>query len=139
MEKAMKKYPTLKSVLDAKTKVTEKSIQTSLDKFGEAVFGGNKKNAGRLSVSVVFDGKKNIEFTVEGSPGKSSVRQGLVENADFLITCSSDTYGEIMKGNLSPVDAYLSGRIQAAGRLPFAKKIYSAASVGKLDSALLGE
>ena len=134
----MPTYAKLKPVLepsDKKVSTTElnRSIKTLADTLGKG------REVGRLKLNLL-EGRKRRSFAVELSRGKSSVTKEPEGRSDFEITCSKDVYVEMASGELSPADAFLTGRLEVHGSLGFAKKMYARAARGKLgDLADIGD
>ncbi len=57
----------------------------------------------------------NTEFVVRFDNGKPTVRQEGIENPDMTVTTDSQTVIGILQGDVSPMRAFMSGKIRADG------------------------
>jgi putative sterol carrier protein len=85
---------------------------------------GRGRDVGRLHVSVV-GGRRNGQFTFDVLNGNCTVTESAAESPDLEVVVREDALVEIANGTLSPVDAYLSGRMEIAGDLEFGKRQYA--------------
>jgi len=72
---------------------------------------------------------------VDLSAGKAAASKGSTGKADFAVKGSRETMAQIASGELSPVDAYLNGRLEVHGDLEFGKRLFAklAAKDGELE------
>jgi putative sterol carrier protein len=55
------------------------------------------------------------------------VAEGSADERNLEVVVSEETWVEMANGDLSPVDAYLAGRMEVTGDLEFAKRQYAKA------------
>jgi putative sterol carrier protein len=81
----------------------------------------------------VIEEKEPIRLDLSG--GKAAASKGSTGKADFAVKGSRETMAQIASGELSPVDAYLSGRLEVHGDLDFGKRLFAklAAKGGELE------
>jgi putative sterol carrier protein len=91
------------------------------------------KDVGRLGVRLLNSrGSRAYTFDVLG--GDCRVTQGVAEDLDLEVVVDEDTWREIANGDLSPVDAFLAGKMEISGNMEFGKRQYAkAASRGDLE------
>ena len=65
------------------------------------------------------------------SRDSADMSKGPGENVVAKIIASQETLAEIANGDLSPADAYVTGRLEFRGDLSFAKKLYASAASGR--------
>ena len=83
----------------------------------------------------IIDEKETAPFRLDLTGGKATVAKGSTGKADFAIKGSRETMAEIAKGDLSPVDAYLAGRLEVHGDLDFGRRLFAklAAKTGETE------
>lgn len=123
----MSEYPKLKKLFPRRIDAGEVRVSD----LGESVESGAKllrrgKDVGQLELRLV-GAKGSRSFTVDVLAGDSRVTQGAADQPDLQVVVSEETWVEIANGDLSPVDAYLTGRMEVAGDLDFAKRQYTKA------------
>lgn len=85
---------------------------------------GRGKDVGRLHVSLVGK-RRRSQYTFDILAGECRVAEGAAETPDLEIVVPEDALVEIANGTLSPVDAYLSGRMEISGDIEFGKRQYA--------------
>lgn len=119
----MAKFPKLRPVMakakSAKT-VSVKDLGNSLKTFGRALEKGNIK--GRIQLRSL-DGGRVSNFCLEVDRGKSRLLSRPVKYPDVEIIAKKEVLVEIFNGTISPVDAFLGGRMEFGGDLGLAKRI----------------
>jgi putative sterol carrier protein len=92
------------------------------------------RDTGSFEVHVI-DEKETAPFRLDLTGGKATIAKGSTGKADFAIKGSRETMAEIAKGDLSPVDAYLAGRLEVHGDLDFGKRLFAklAAKTGERE------
>jgi putative sterol carrier protein len=73
----------------------------------------------------VLDDSQAMPFRLELRGGKPVISKEATGKANFALRASRATAAELAKGELSPVDAYLSGKLEVLGDLDFAKRLYA--------------
>lgn len=120
----MNEFPTVKRLFPRKMEAAEvrvSDIAESMESGAKLLKRG--KDVGRLEVRLVGEGaSRSYTFDVLG--GDCRVTQGTSEDRDLEIVVSDETWVAIANGDLSPVDAYLTGRMEVTGDLEFAKRQY---------------
>jgi putative sterol carrier protein len=123
----MSEFPSVKRLFPRKLTAAEVSasdIAASMEAGARLLKRG--KDVGRLEVQLIGKrGSNSYTFDVLG--GECRMSKGSPADSDFKVVVSEDTWVEIANGDLSPVDAYLSGRMQLSGDLEFAKRQYAKA------------
>ena len=91
------------------------------------------REQGSFEVHVVDDNETPLRMEFKG--GKPALSRETTGKADFSIKANRATLAEIAKGDLSPVDAYLAGRVEVHGDLDFGKRLFArlAAKTGDTD------
>ena len=81
----------------------------------------------------IIEEKEPIRVDLSG--GKAAASKGTSTKADFAVKGSRETMAQIASGELSPVDAYLNGRLEVHGDLEFGKRLFAklAAKGGELE------
>jgi len=121
----MSNYPRLKRLLAAKMSTKEASaadVSASMESAAKLLKKGN--DAGTLELRVL-GGRADRSFTFDVLPGDCHVKETGSESPSLRVVLTDTTWAEIASGDLSPVDAYLSGRLEVAGDLGFAKRQYA--------------
>jgi putative sterol carrier protein len=120
-------YPKLKKLFPRKIDAAEVRVAD----LAESVESGAKllkrgKDVGQLELRLVSS-KGSRPYTVDVLAGDSRVTQGEADQPNLQVVVSEETWVEIANGDLSPVDAYLTGRMEVTGDLDFAKRQYAKA------------
>jgi putative sterol carrier protein len=121
----MSDYPRLKRLLAAKMTVEEASpadVRTSVESAAQLLKKGH--DLGTLELRLL-GGQADRSFTFSVLPGDCQVKETGTESPSVRVVLTDATWAEIASGDLSPVDAYLSGRLEVAGDLGFAKRQYA--------------
>lgn len=127
-------YAKLKSLVDVPAG-SKKAMAREINKAvrGLATALEKERAAGRFRV-VMLGKAKETTFNVDHGGAKSKVTSGAEGKANFEICGSEETLAEIAAGRLSPVDAYLTGRLQVRGDLEYGKRVYArVAAPGRRD------
>jgi putative sterol carrier protein len=123
----MDEFPKLKRLFPRKVAAGEAAatdIAASMESGAKLLKRG--KDIGRLEVRLIgSQGSHSYTFDILG--GDCRVTRGSSEERDLEIVVSEETWVEIANGDLSPVDAYLAGRMEVTGDLEFAKRQYAKA------------
>lgn len=99
-----------------------KDISEAMQAAGKLL--GRGKDVGRLQVNVV-GGRRKGQFTFDVLNGDCKVTEGVGERPDLEVVVPEDTLVDIANGTLSPVDAYLAGRMEITGDIEFGKRQYA--------------
>jgi len=70
-----------------------------------------------VRATYVFSLEGGNAWTVRIAEGKVSVSPGSDESADCTISASEETYSKVIKGEISALPAYLSGKLRLKGDL----------------------
>jgi len=97
--------------LDEAAKTLVKSLESARDK-------------GSFEVHVT-DESESTPVRLDLTGDKPVIAKGTTGKTDFAIKGSRATLAEIAKGDLSPVDAYLSGQLEVHGDLNFGKRLFA--------------
>lgn len=83
----------------------------------------------------VIEEKQAAPYRFELKGGKAAVTRETTGRADFALKANRATVTALAKGELSPVDAYLSGRMEVHGSLDFGKRLFAklAAKTGETE------
>jgi putative sterol carrier protein len=121
----MSEFPSVKRLFPRKltaAEVSSSDIAASMEAGASLLKRG--KDVGRLEVRLIGKrGSNSYTFDVLG--GECRMRKGSPAESDFEVVVSEETWVEIANGDLSPVDAYLTGRMELSGDLEFAKRQYA--------------
>ena len=121
----MTEYPRLRRLLPRKTRPGEAGptdIASAVDAAAKALARG--KDAGQLQVSLVGKRRPN-HYTFDVRDGDCRVTEARSEAPDLEIVVTDDVLLEMAEGTLSPVDAYLMGRMEVTGDIEFGKRQYA--------------
>ena len=127
----MSEYPKLKRLFPRKVDAAEvraSDLAASVESGAKLLKRG--KDVGQVELRVV-GAKASRSYTVDVLGGDTKVTQGAADEPDLLLVVPEETWVEIANGDLSPVDAYLTGRMEVAGNLDFAKRQYAKAMSGR--------
>jgi putative sterol carrier protein len=76
----------------------------------------------------VLDGGKGSAYRLGLAGGRAAPVRQVTGRPTFAIRASRETLAAVAKGELSPVDAYLLGKMEVHGDLEFGKRLYAALS-----------
>jgi putative sterol carrier protein len=76
-----------------------------------------------VRATYVFALEDGNAWTVRIDEGKASVSPGNDEGADCTISASEETYSKLIKGEISAMSAYLSGKLRLRGDLGAAMQL----------------
>jgi putative sterol carrier protein len=123
----MSEFPRVKRLFPRKLDAAEvkaSDIAESMEAGARLLKRG--KDIGRLEVRLI--GKRgSSSYTFDLLGGDCQMTKGSPAESDFEVVVSEETWVEIANGDLSPVDAYLAGRMELSGDLEFAKRQYAKA------------
>ena len=123
----MSEYPKLKKLFARKVEpgdVRVSDIEASVKAGAKLLERG--KDVGQIELRLV-GGRADRSYTVDVVAGSSRVAPGRADEPNLQLVVPESTWVEIANGDLSPVDAYLTGRMEVAGDLEFAKRQYAKA------------
>jgi len=84
----------------------------------------NDKLAGTTAVyQFVLTGKGGGSFYLPLEDGKGHPREGTAENPDITVTISMEDFHNLVEGKLSPMAAFMSGRIKIEGEMALSLKL----------------
>lgn len=127
----MNHYPTIRRLFPRRVSTNSlrvSDLNSSIDKLGQNLRRANA--LGRLQLEVLGEGK-STHFSLDFLDGETRTGRGAVDNADLEIVVSEDTWAEIANGDLSPADAYVTGRMEISGDIGLAKRLYATAVSGR--------
>lgn len=123
----MNEFPNLKRLFPRKMQAAElrvSDLTESMESGAKLLKRG--KDVGRLEVRLL--GKSGSRsYTFDVLAGDCRVTQGTSDERDLEIVVSEETWVDLANGDLSPVEAYLTGRMEVTGDLEFAKRQYAKA------------
>jgi putative sterol carrier protein len=73
----------------------------------------------------ILDDNQATPFRLELKAGKPVIHKEVTGKANFTIRATRAAAAELAKGELSPVDAYLAGRLEVLGDLDFGKRLFA--------------
>jgi putative sterol carrier protein len=123
----MNEFPKLKRLFSRKVapaKAGASDIAESMETGAKLLKRG--KDVGRLEVRLI-GARESRSYTFDVLAGDCRVTQGRSAERDLEVVVSEETWVEIANGDLSPIDAYLAGRMELTGDLEFAKRQYAKA------------
>ena len=107
-----------------------------LDEVAKSVAKGfeQSRDLGSFEYSIL-DGNETMPFRLEVKGGKPVIGKEATGRANFAVRASRATAAEIAKGDLSPVDAYLAGKLEVHGDLAFGRRLFArlAAKTGEKE------
>ncbi|MGQ0569590.1 MAG: SCP2 sterol-binding domain-containing protein [Armatimonadota bacterium] len=124
----MKRYARLNPLF--KNPSTVKSVRDlNLDQSMDALVRrlGGARESGSAEVYIV-GGLRETAYRLEFVGGKGTVSKVNAGAADFAVRASAETWMEMAKGDLSPIDAFLTGRLEVHGDLGFGKRLFAKAA-----------
>lgn len=80
---------------------------------------------GSFDVYMLDDGKEST-YRLGLAGGKATPVRRATGRPTFAIRATRETLAAVAKGELSPVDAYLLGKMEVHGDLDFGKRLYAA-------------
>lgn len=85
------------------------------------------ERAGDLNVTIQFDlsGDDGGQWTVSVSGGQVRVAEGAAANPTLVFRATADDYLALINGDLSPVQAFMQGKVQLTGDMSLALKMQS--------------
>ena len=101
---------------------TDKHVDEVLSNLAKRLAPG--RDEGRFNIDIL-DGDRRRSYSVQLKDRNCSVATQAVGKADFEIVLSKETFVEVATGNLSPVDAFLTGRMEVRGDLNFGKRLFA--------------
>ena len=76
-----------------------------------------------ILATYVFSVEGGNAWTVRIESGKVSVSPGSDENANCTVSASEETFSKLIRGEISPLPAYLSGKLRVSGDLGAAMQL----------------
>jgi hypothetical protein len=98
----------------------EKDLDKAFTRLSEML-----QSSGELA-EVQFDvvqGRSRRQWTISLEPKAASVSAKAARRPDFRAITTGDTARQILEGELSPLDAFLSGRLRIRGDTELAKRL----------------
>lgn len=83
-----------------------------------------------IKATVQFGTEEPVYHTVDG--GKMEVHDGQVDNPDVTIKISGDDLVKLVKGELSPMAAFVGGKLKVQGNMELAQQLVSLVDREKL-------
>lgn len=118
----MDSYPRLQKL----TEPTRPELATTFNRVAEILAKAPKGRQLQLQFSILDDDTEEpTAWTVaidKKDDGKAA--QGPSEQADVEIITRAETWWEIAEGRLSPLKAFVSGRLRVRGNIELAKRIF---------------
>jgi putative sterol carrier protein len=124
----MKKYAKIKRLF--KTSVSANRVGASqVDESMKALSHLLKrgKEIGRFQIKI-SDKRKVSHYCLDLLSGECRLGKTTMSDTHFAVATSKETWAEIAAGDLSPVDAFLTGRMEVEGDLSFGKRLYAKAA-----------
>jgi putative sterol carrier protein len=123
----MAQYPSIKQLFRRKMEASEASAADIDDSMQAAAkLLGKGKDVGRLQVQLISK-RASTYYIFDVLGGDCRVTNASSDNRDFELVVSEETWVQLANGELSPVDAYLTGRLELTGDIEFAKRQYAKA------------
>ena len=99
---------------------TKEEVKASLEKMvGNIELPKNKKRFAKYSktLQIQFTDDADIIFHIIFQEGTATIVEGVVENAEMMITTTTEAIMAIMDGTQSPTRAFMSGKVKVKGSL----------------------
>lgn len=133
----MTTYAVLKKLMDRPSNVSGlalKDLEPSIQALGETLAKGRSVRVGRAGVSI-YEGEQASHYCLDLIEGECRISKQPPEDARFSISVAKETWAEIASGEISPMDAFLMGRMAISGDISFARRLYAtlAAKPGRTD------
>ena len=105
---------------------SKEELKASLEKMVRKIdLPKNKKRFESYNKTLQFDfeddGSASCHIVFKG--GTVTIIDGIDENAELIITTSTETIIAIIEGNLSPTRAFMAGKIKTKGPMPDLMKL----------------
>jgi putative sterol carrier protein len=95
----------------------DRNIQRSFERIAESLAGTNTAGAIQFSIR---EGDNQRHWSLVLSPKECHVAEVKAERPRLEILTDADTWLEVAEGNLTPIEAFGSGRLRVRGDLRFA-------------------
>ncbi len=102
------------------TETSRDNLQDSFRLMGEALIDANERT--RIHFRLI-DGGKRADWTLDTIAKGAKVQDKRVGRAKLEIVSRIDTWSDIAHGKLSPLEAFVTGRLRARGDLEMAKRM----------------
>lgn len=117
----MDSYPRLQKL----TEPTRPELATTFNRVAEILAKAPKVRPLQLQISILDDDTEEPTVwavAIDKDGGKAV--QGASEQTDVEIITRAETWWEIAEGRLSPLEAFVSGRLRVRGNIELAKRIF---------------
>jgi putative sterol carrier protein len=124
----MSKYAKVKPLFTSPAAVKGVSntlIKQSVDSLATRLKKGREK--GRFQIQLVGKGRA-ASYCLDVDRGQCNVATKRMPDADLEIVTDKDAWMEMAKGKLSPVDAFITGRMELHGDFELGKKLLARVS-----------
>ena len=123
----MKKYATLRPLIQGRTRDVRKGL--------EKMLGSLKGFEGEARIQFRIVDKQVEHWVLEVSPVQKAVRKVKLENPDFELLTRKETWTAIASGRLSPAEAFLQGEMRVRGNVELGRRVFErlAAPGGTLE------
>ncbi len=124
----MQKFAKVKPLFinPAKVKgVSNTHIKQSVDSLAQMLKKGKEK--GRFQIRLLGKGR-TAAYCLDMDSGECNVTTKSMPDSDLEIITNKEDWLEMAKGKLSPVDAFVSGRMELHGDLELGKKLLARVS-----------
>ena len=116
------KLRTLVNIPKGARTLSDRNMTQSVDKLSRFLRGA--RVTGNFTLHIM-SGKREASFSLELSNGRCLVSKKPVAKSDFEIRMSRDTWKDLATSGISPVDAFLTGKMEVHGNLQFGKRLYA--------------
>ena len=69
-------------------------------------------------------------WVISVAGGQCQVKEGAIENPDVTVEMSTDDYVGMAKGQLNPMNLFMTGKIKLSGNMGLAMKVMNLFEVG---------
>ena len=129
----MERFPTLKPLVKEHKSIkrfTNRHLKESVDTLAATL--GKSRATGVLHLDFLEAGNKQQTYCLDVSAKACKVSRDTTGAADFKVVTSVETFGEMSKGTLSPIDAFLHGKLEVHGNPTVAKRLFASAASGRI-------
>lgn len=112
-------------LLQKLTKPTELELETTFRRVAEILSKTRNGKPLKLQFSILDDKTEEPTlWSVAISKGGGAAAKGPAERPDVEIITSAETWWQIAEGRLSPLEAFVKGRLRVRGNIERAKRVF---------------
>ncbi|HZK18967.1 MAG TPA: SCP2 sterol-binding domain-containing protein [Clostridia bacterium] len=98
-------------------------INDKLDEFKERIANPSSMAGTTAIFQFILEGEEGGNYYVAFTDGAGELNEGLAENSDVVLTASTKDFIALKDGKLSPIMAFMGGKIKIKGDMALAMKL----------------